>query len=578
MGNLFQELKRRQVLPVAGGYVVIAWVLIQVADVVVPALDLPEVIITAVLAITVVGFPIAIALAWIFDITADGIKRTLSEWQDDGIDATPDFETAKGNPQTTAPNGSVVVLPFANIGSDPENEYFSDGLTEDIIDSLAKVSGLQVVARTSAFVFKNKYEDIRDIGSRLNVEFVVEGSVRKAGNKMRIVAQLIKVEDGYHVWSETFDRKLLDVFDTLDEITDSIANHLTGLLSEGFIAAKEPSVHRVTRHTNNLDAYHLYLKGRYYWNMRGDGIMKGMEYFQQAATADSSYALPYVGLADTYALLGYYGYMPPRTAFPLANENATKALSIDPSLAEAHTSRAFVKMYYDWDWEGAREEFLEALELNSRYAPARYWFSVLYTILQDPENALQQDKLALEVDPVSPFVNMHHGWTLHCAGRYEEAITQYLTTLELDHSLWPVYQLLIYCYSEIGRYDEAIAAGNVIKEGTHNSIMTLPSIGYAYAKSGESEKARAVIAELESREGEFFWPSHVASIYAVLEDFDQAFEWLEKAYSIKDHWLITMNAQPEFRSLHRCSSYHEFASRVGIGDPVAYQDRREFSS
>ena len=257
MGSLFQELKRRQVLPIAGGYVVIAWVLIQVADVVVPALALPEVVMTAVLVIAIVGFPVAIALAWVFDITADGIKRTLSEWQDDGVEAPPKLETLASNSQIKAPDGSIAVLPFANFGGDEENEYFSDGLTEDIIDALAKLPDLQVVARTSAFVFKNKYEDIREIGSRLNVEFVVEGSVRKAGDKMRIVAQLIKVADGYHVWSETFDRKVLDVFDTLDEITDSIANHLRSLLTEGFSPAQEPRVHQVTRHTDNLDAYHL---------------------------------------------------------------------------------------------------------------------------------------------------------------------------------------------------------------------------------------------------------------------------------------------------------------------------------
>jgi TolB-like protein/Flp pilus assembly protein TadD len=566
MGNLFQELKRRQVLPVAGGYVVVAWVLIQVADVVVPALALPEAVMTAVLIIAIVGFPVAIALAWIFDITADGIKRTLSEWQHDGIESPPESETIDHKPQSATPKGSIAVLPFTNIGGDEENEYFSDGLTEDIIDALAKVPDLQVVARTSAFVFKNKYEDIRDIGSRLNVEFVVEGSVRKAGNRMRIVSQLIKVKDGYHVWSETFDRNLVDVFDTLDEITDSIANHLKELLSDDFGAIEMPRKHLVKRHTDNLDAYHLYLKGRYYWNMRGDGIIKGMEYFQQAAAADSSYALPYVGLADTFALLGYYGYQTPRAAFPLAKENATKALSIDPTLAEAHTSRALVKMYFDWDWKGAREEFMKAIELRDKYAPAHYWFSVLCTILQDPKNALEHDKLALEVDPVSPFVNMHHGWTLHCARRYEEAIAQYIKTLELDHRLWPAYQLMTYSYAQLGRYEDAIAAGETIREGTDNSVLPLPSMGFAYAKSGQDRKARAVIAELESREAEFVWPSHIASIYGVLGDFDRAFEWLEKAYSIRDHWLITMNAQPEFESLHQSDRYNEFATRVGIGD------------
>ena len=257
--------------------------------------------------------------------------------------------------------------------------------------------------------------------------------------------------------------------------------------------------------------------------------------------------------------------MSPKLAFPLADENATRALSLNPSLAEAHTSRALVKMYFDWDWEGAREEFLKAIALDSRYPPAHYWLSVLHTILQDPIKALEQDRIALEVDPVSPFVIMHHGWTLHCADRHEEAIQQYLRALELDHKLWSAYSLLIYSYSEIGSYNDALAAGEILNKGTANSTLQLSSIGYAHAKAGEVDKARAVIAELESPNKEFFWPSHVASIYGVLEEFDLAFEWLEKAYSIRDHWLITMNVQPGFRALHEHPRYADFASRVGIG-------------
>ena len=558
--GFISELKRRRVLPVAGAYLVAAWVLIQVTDVIVPAFALPNYVVTAVLVVMIAGFPVAIALAWVFDIKTDGIKRTLSDWHED-----PDSESSEKQAIASAPSGSVVVLPFMNIGGDIDNEYFSDGLTEDIIDALAKTPYLQVVARTSSFVFKNKNEDIRDIGARLNVAYVVEGSVRKADDRMRIVAQLIGVKDGYHVWSETFDRKLIDVFETLDEIAQAIAIHIIELLSNSNDVPKDTQRHRITRHTNNLDAYHLYLKGRYFWNQRGEGIMKGMEYFQQAAAADSRYALPYVGLADSYALLGYYGYMPPKLAFPLANENATRALSLDPSLAEAHSSRGLVKMYFDWDWEGAREEYFKAIELDPRYPPAQYWLSVLYTILQEPEKALEQDKIALEVDPVSTFVNLHHGWTLQCDGRYEESIDQLLKTLDLDHSLWWIHSLLIYSYSEVGRYDDAIAAAQLIKEGTGNRALYLPAIGYAHAKAGEAGKARAIIAELESREGDFFWPSHVACIYGVLEEFDLAFEWLEKAFSIKDHWLVTMDVQPGFRALHQHPRYKDFASRVGIG-------------
>lgn len=559
------EIKRRRVLPVAGAYLVAAWVLIQVTDVVVPALSLPGYVITGVLIVTILGFPITIVLAWVFDITTDGIKRTLVEWHEIPEGSGADTPVSSNNFVQSAPPGSVVVLPFMNIGGNAENEYFSDGLTEDIIDALAKITSLQVVARTSSFVFKNQNEDIRDIGSRLNVEYVVEGSVRKLGDRMRIVAQLIGVKDGYHVWSETFDRNLTDVFDTLDEIAQAIALHIIKLLSNNLDAIEETQHLPITRHTNNLDAYHLYLKGRYFWNQRGEGIMKGLEYFQQAAAADSRYALPYVGLADTYALLGYYGFIPPKFAFPLSDENATRALNLNPLLADAHTSKALVKMYFDWNWKGAKEEFLNAIALDSKYPPAHYWFSVLYTIQNDPKNALEQDRIALELDPVSPFVIMHHGWTLYCTNRYEESIEEYHKALELDHKLWPAYNLLVYSYSAIGRYDDALAAGNILKKGAENSAIVLPSIGYAHAMAGEAAKARAVIAEMESRDEEFFWPSHVASIYGALEEFDAAFEWLEKAYLVRDHWLITMNVEPAFRALYKHPQYSEFASRIGIG-------------
>jgi serine/threonine-protein kinase len=565
--SLLHEIRRRRVLPVVGGYLVAAWVLIQVSDVVVPALALPDYWITVVLILSIIGFPVVIVLAWIFDITTDGIKRTLEEWHD--IEPSSSAEVSPKPESSNAPPGSLVVLPFLNIGGNQENEYFSDGLTEDIIDALAKVPSLKVVARTSSFVFKNKDEDTRIIGARLNVKYLVEGSIRKSGDRIRIVCQLIKVEDGYHIWSETFDRELLDIFDTLDEIKQAIAQSLIALISDNSSSSlgAETEQSLAVRHTSNLDAYHLYLKGRYFWNQRGQGIMQGMEFFQEAAAADSRYALPYVGLADSYGLLGYYGFILPTVAFPLAQENANKALNLNSSLGEAHTSLALVKMYFDWDFEGARKEFLKAIELNNQYAPAYYWRSVLHTILQEPEQALNQDSMALKVDPVSPFVNMHHGWTLHCAGRDEDAIAQYLKTLKLDSKLWPLYQLLTYAYAEVGKLDEALDAGEKIKAGTNNSILPVPSIGYAYAKCGEKEKALAVIDELISREGEFFWPSHVASIYAVLGEFDAAFEWLEKAYEIRDHWLITMNVQPGFKILHGHPKYSELATRVGIGEP-----------
>lgn len=313
---LFRELRHRKVLRAAAVYAVIGWAVIEASDTIFPVLSIPEGAFTAVLIITLVGFPVALVGAWMFDITPHGLKRTQPLSADSAVVAADEPASPR----------SIAVLPFANMSDDPDNEYFSDGVTEEIINALAKVAGLQVAARTSSFSFKGKDQDVTEIGRRLRVATVLEGSVRKAGQQVRIAAQLVNADDGYHIWSEVYDRELADIFEVQEEIARAIVDKLkVEFMGEG-------DQRLVQRHTENLDAYNLYLRGRYFWNQRERGLTKGIECFEHAIAADGRYALAYSGLADSYNLLGFYGFLGPKEAFPKAKMRARKALELDPEL------------------------------------------------------------------------------------------------------------------------------------------------------------------------------------------------------------------------------------------------------
>jgi len=322
---------------------------------------------------------------------------------------------------------SIAVLPFTNLSADKEQEYFCDGMAEEIINALTQLEGLRVVARTSSFSFRGKEIDVREIGRQLNIENLLEGSVRKAGNRVRITAQLINVADGYHLWSDKYDRNIEDIFAIQDEISLAIVDRLKVKL------LKEEKAKLVKRFTENQEAYNLYLKGRYFWNRRYEGgLQKGIEFFQQAIEKDPLYALAYVGMADCYILLGHFGWLPPKEAYPRARTAAEKALEIDDKLAEAHTSMGWIRTFYDWDWVGAEEEFKRALNLNPNYATGYEWYAVSLAPMERLDEASILLKRALELDPLSLMISTVVGLGLYWARQYDEALDQYRRTLEMD--------------------------------------------------------------------------------------------------------------------------------------------------
>ena len=454
---------------------------------------------------------------------------------------------------------SIAVLPFVNMSADPDNEYFCDGLAEELINALTKVEQLRVVARTSAFSFKGKEVDVREIGQRLNVSTVLEGSVRKAGHRLRVTAQLINVADGYHLWSERYDRQLEDIFQLQDEISLAIVDALKVKLF-----GEEKAV-VLKRHTDNVEAYHLYLKGRYFWNKRTpDGFRRGLEHFHQAIESDPSYALAFVGLADSYALLGFWGESPPREILPKAQAAAAQALEIDDQLAEAYASMGLIHFQYNWNWTGAEREFRRAIKLNQNYATAHHWLAFNLEAVERLDEAVAEIKLAQELDPLSLIINTNLGQALYFARRYDEAATELHRAIEMNPHFSRAHLSLGLVYEQKRMYEEAIAE---FQKARHLDEIpwTLSGLGHAYAISGKRNEAEKIIAELkELSRRRFVSPFNIALIYAGLGETDQAFGWLERAYDERSVELTWLRVWPVLDGLRADGRFTELLRRVGL--------------
>ncbi len=340
---------------------------------------------------------------------------------------TPEPEPAHDSRPGSSEGGkSIAVLPFMNMSSDRENEFLSDGISDDLITALSQVKGLHVPARTSAFAFKGKNEDIRQIGNLLNVANVLEGSVRKSGNRLRITAQLIKVSDGFHLWSERYDREMQDVFDIQDEITRAIVNALKVHLGTA------PGVPILKGQTQNTAAYECYLKGRELWGQRGVGLEKALHYFELAIIEDPKYSRAHCGLSDTYTLLGFYSYLPGREAADKAMKSALRARELDDTLADAHTSLACARLLRDWDWWGADADFRRAIKQDPKHIPTRYFSANLLSALGRFDEAIAQDEEAVRRDPLSVFAITHLAWMQIFARRFDQAILRLNRALEMQ--------------------------------------------------------------------------------------------------------------------------------------------------
>ena len=573
---LLGELKQRGVFRVAIAYAAVAFVIWQATEIAFPALGLPGWTLTFVVVLTLVGFPIALLLAWAFEITPQGVKRTepLAEGaagpepRKRAIAATAGIAVlvlavaiawllVRDTGQTSSVGTvSIAVLPFVSMSPDPDDEYFSDGLTEELINALGKVEGLRVVARTSAFAFKGQSRDIREIGDSLDVETVLEGSVRMSGDRLRMTAQLINVADGYNLWSDRYERQLSDVFAVQDEVARSIVSALRLELGAG------DETRLVSGRTENLEANSLYLRGRFFWNQRTEeGFGRAIGYFEKAIAEDPNYAPAYSGMADAYNLLGLYFMLPPGEAIPKAREAALEALEIDPTLAEARTSLAFLKSWYDWDRPGAEVEFQRALDLNPNYATAHQWYAIHLTAVGRLDVALREARRAVELDPLSPNLNTNLGNALMYSRRHDDAIEQLRRTLELDPNFLNALWALWHAYVHKGMHEEAFAHWERGLAVSGAGPEKLEAVRRAYAESGWRG---ALEWDIENSKEEGLDPADIAQEYALLGRQDEALEWLERAYEERSFGLNLLAVDACFDGLRADPRFGALLEKVGL--------------
>jgi serine/threonine-protein kinase len=455
---------------------------------------------------------------------------------------------------------TIAVLPLVNASADPENEYLSDGITDELIVALSKVEGLHVASRTSVFALKGLREDVRDLGARLNVSAVLEGTVRRAGNRLRVTAQLTGVADGRTLWSERYDRELDDVLAIQDEIAGTIVRTLRATLLRDLGDA--PS----RRYTANLRAYHLYLKGRYWWNRRTQSaIAEGIKYFEQAIAEDADYALAYTGLADSYALQVDYRGLPVRDGMERARAMARKALELDDSLAEAHTSLGWVSFIYDWDWSGAARELERAIRLNPAYSVARQWHSWFLVAMGRTGAALEEGRRAIELDPASVSIRRSMGWLLYYARDNEAALDHLRRALEMNPTSEENHRLLGLAYAQLGKYDEAAASFREAVASSDNPGLANADLGLVAALKGRKTEARAVLDGLRAAAKErYVSPVAFVTLHAALGDADAAFEWLERAHADRRGWLAYLRVEPLLDSLRSDPRFTRLLERMRL--------------
>ena len=429
--------------------------------------------------------------------------------------------------KTKQPVNRLAVLPFVNMSADPDNEYFSDGITEELLNALTRVEGLQVTSRTSAFAFKGKHDDIREIGRKLNVDKILEGSVRKAGNRVRITTQLINAADGYHIWSENYDRDLTDIFQVQDEISGIIANRLRENLS---IEQKKESL--VKAPTRNVEAYTLFLKGMHFSNkLTPADYLKAIEFYEQAIQLEPGYAQAYAMIASAYSYLGTTGQVNPDKAFDIVNRYSEKAMQLDNTIAESHIAKATVHLIYEWNWQAAYEALQKAIRLNPAAAGAYQMMALYYIFTEKIPEAVKVMEQAAEMDPLSPPINHFLAETYFFAERYDDAIRVVDKLLEINPQMRIAIETKGWCIGMKGDWKKAAEYFMEVHRLTNHPLKGLSPLGYAYAKLGQTDKALDIIAKLEQRQKEepgVVIDGDILGVWWALGNKDKVLYYLEK--------------------------------------------------
>ena len=499
------------------------------------------------------------------------VLRALAKEPADRYPATTEFgsalqraldlpDTEWGTGPLPPPRRSVAVLPFLVLGPDAETAWFGDGMADELIDALSRVDGLAVASRGASFALRGGAQDARSAGSLLGVDAVLEGSVRRSGDRLRITTTLASAADGHVLWSGRYDRQLADVFAIQEEIAGQIVATLRGTLL-GALGDPVPQ-----RYTSSIAAYADYLRGRYAWNLRtAEGTVEAIRYFEAAIAEDPGFALAYTGLADSYALEVDYRGMPVREGLERARTAAEKAIALDEGLAEAHTSLAWVKFIYDWDWSGAGREFRRAIELNPRYATARQWYAWLLVVLGQIDDAVAQGRLSVELDPASASGRRGLGWLLYYAGRLADAEEQVRQGVVTNPTASETQRILGLILMRQGRLDEADTAFREALRLAPEDTYTFAALGWSAVLGGRPDDARERLAALElKRAVTYVSPVPFVILHAALGNVDSAFTWLERAYEDRRGWLAYLRVEPALAPLRGDPRLDDLIARMHL--------------
>jgi TolB-like protein/Flp pilus assembly protein TadD len=583
--NFFSELKRRNVYKVAIAYAVIAWLLMQIASQIFPFFEIPNWAVRLVVLLLIIGFPIALIIAWAFEATPEGIKLT------EAADASGQRSrggawiyivviglalsvglfflgrytaSRKQTESTELPQKSIAVLPFENLSEEKGNAYFADGIQDEILARLSKISDLKVISRTSTQKYKSAPDNLREIAKQLGVANILEGSVQKAADQVRVNVQLINALNDAHLWSDIYDRKLTDIFAVESDIAKTIADTLEAKLThteQSAIAA---------RPTEDNEAHELYLKGRYFFGKRTvEDLKRAIDYFNQALAKDPNYAPAYAGIADSYVLLPEYSNESSTELYPKARAAAEKALAIDNDLAEAHVSLGLLHGA-DFNLNPSKREFERALKLNPNYAAAHYFLGLtVLAPLGQLDQALAELKRAVELDPFSAIMNTNFGLCYILARRYPEAIAQLRKATELDPNFSQAHVFLGRALEVSGDSAGAIREYEKAYEvekahGTGAKDVGSPWLAYAYALQGEREKALQLLGQLEDlerRNGGVF-AFGLAMVHLRLGQKEQAIDWLERSHLKKELPTSFIKVNPELDPLRGDARFEKLANQI----------------
>ena len=579
--NFFSELKRRNVYKVAAAYLVGSWLLIQAASILLPTFEAPSWVMKVLVLMVVLGFPAALIFSWAFEFTSEGIKLE-SEVKPNQASSRKTgrkliaitavlgavaaglfvFQYVRSKATTsdaslgeTIPNKSIAVLPFDNLSRDPDNAYFCEGVQDEILTRLARVADLKVISRTSTQKYRSAPDNLREIAKQLGVMHVVEGSVQKAADQVRVNVQLINAMTDAHLWADTYDRKLTDIFTVETEIAATIADMLQAKLSgaEKMMMAKRP--------TEKPEAYELYLKGRFFWNKRtAADLRRSIALFEQAIAKDPEYALAYAGEAQAWSILSAYNAASPAESYPQAEAFARKALALDANCAEALVGLGSVKARYQFDVAGARKDYERAIVLSPNDATAHHWIGGdCFAATGQHAQEVAELKRALELDPLSLIINSNLGVAYIRAGRLEEAVAQFRKTLELDDSFYPAHREYGLALELQGKIPEAISQYERAAALTDDPIP-LGALGRIYGIAGRKDEARKILEQLQQLRARRYTAAYALALAALgLGDKSEAIHWLEEGYRERDGdsigviradmLLIALRGDPRFEAL-----------------------------